>query len=141
LDAENLRNVSAAIQNVNILVSSFEAVLDQASLGDFIYFDPPYQPISETAHFTSYTSNNFGEDQQRLLSYIFAELDLRGCYVLLSNSYSDFIRNLYVDLPGVQIEIIAANRAINRDIKKRGKIPEMLIIGKTLSQLLGMEKA
>src|SRR5271157_505139 len=141
LDAENLRNVSRAIQGVTILTTSFEGVLNYANASDFIYFDPPYQPISDTAHFTSYTSNNFGKDQQQLLRQVFEELDQRGCYVVLSNSYSDFIRELYNNLPGVQVEIIAANRAINRDIKKRGKIPEMLIVGKTLGQMLAMEKA
>ncbi len=133
-DSENLRNVSKMLQNVEVLNASFDKVLDLAKKGDFVYFDPPYQPISSTANFTSYTSENFDETNQRRLREIFEILDQRGCYVVLSNSANKFIQDLYRDLKGILVKEILASRAINRDGTKRGKIPEILILGKTLSQ-------
>ncbi len=131
-DPENLRNVSKILQNVEVLNASFDKVLDLAKKGDLLYFDPPYQPISSTANFTSYTSDNFDEINQRRLREIFEILDQRGCYVALSNSANKFIQDLYRDLEGIQIKEILASRAINRDGTKRGKIPEILILGRTL---------
>ena len=131
-DAENLRNVSNALRNVTILQLSFEKVEDLAKEGDFIYFDPPYHPISLTASFTSYAQGNFNEDDQHTLQKIFKKLDKRGCYVALSNSRSEFILNLYKYLPNGCIKVIHAARAINSKGEKRGKIPEVLILGQTL---------
>ena len=132
-DPENLRNVSRILQNVEITTSSFERVLDIAQKGDFIYFDPPYQPLSSTANFTSYTSNNFDEHSQQKLRDVFETLDQRGCFVALSNSTNKFIQKLYLDMEGIEIKEVLAPRAINRDINKRGKIPEILILGRTLA--------
>ncbi|MHA1792557.1 MAG: DNA adenine methylase [Promethearchaeota archaeon] len=124
-DEENLRAVNVALQGVNILSDDFSKVLDIAEEGDFVYFDPPYVPLSKTAYFTSYTNTNFSlEDQQRLRD-VFQELDARGCKVLLSNSYNEFVINLY---KGFRIETIKATRAINCDAKKRGKIDELVIL-------------
>ncbi len=131
-DPENLRNVSKILQNVEVLNASYDKILDLATKGDLIYFDPPYQPISSTANFTSYTSDNFDEVNQRRLREIFEILDKRGCYVVLSNSANSFIQDLYGELKGIQIKEILALRAINRDGTKRGKIPEILILGRTL---------
>ncbi len=136
-DPENLRNVSKMLQNVEVLNASFDKVLDLAKKGDLIYFDPPYQPISSTANFTSYTSDNFNETNQRRLRETFEILDQRGCYVVLSNSANEFIQDLYRDLEGIQVKEILASRAINRDGTKRGKIPEILILGRTLVKQKG----
>ncbi len=133
-DPENLRSASKLLKNVEVLCASFDKVVDLAKKGDFLYFDPPYQPISSTANFTSYTSHNFDETSQRSLRKIFEILDQRGCYVVLSNSANQFIQDLYQDLEGIQVNKILASRAINRDGTKRGKIPEILILGRTLVQ-------
>jgi len=123
-DEKNLKAVSSVLKNVQIMNSSFEKCLDFAEKDDFIYFDPPYVPISETASFTSYTKDNFGPEDQRKLFRVFKELDERRCKIILSNSYCEFILDLYRDY---HIEIIEANRAINSDGTKRGKIKEVLI--------------
>nr|MDO8118541.1 DNA adenine methylase [Candidatus Sigynarchaeota archaeon] len=92
---------------------------------DFVYLDPPYVPLSVSASFTSYSKENFGiADQQKLFS-VFKELDRRGCKVMLSNSYCEFILDLYA---GFRIETPMAIRAINSVGSKRGKIKEVLIL-------------
>jgi len=124
-DKENLIAVHKALQNVKIINSSFEKCLDYAEKNDFIYFDPPYMPISNSANFTSYTKNNFTQQDQIRLFKIFKKLDERGCKVMLSNSYTNFILELYKDY---NIHILQAKRAINSDASKRGIIKEVLII-------------
>ena len=124
-DEENLRAVNKALKNTDLYVSSFEKCLEYAAKDDFIYLDPPYVPLSETASFTSYTKENFEPDDQRKVLEIFKQLDKKQCKILLSNSYCDFILDLYKDF---KIETIMANRAINSDGSKRGKIKEVLII-------------
>ncbi|MHA1785596.1 MAG: DNA adenine methylase [Candidatus Helarchaeota archaeon] len=126
-DEENLRAVNKALQNVKIYHDSFEKALDFAKKNDFIYFDPPYQPISNTAYFTSYTKDSFGEESQKELFNVFKKLDERGCKILLSNSCNRFILDLYKDY---KIITMNAKRAINSDATKRGKIKELLILNK-----------
>ncbi len=92
-DEENLLVVNKALKNVKIFKASFEKCLEFAEKGDFIYFDPPYQPISATAYFTSYTKDNFGKDSQMKSFEVFKECNERGCKVMLSNSYNKFILN------------------------------------------------
>jgi DNA adenine methylase len=87
--------------------------------------DPPYVPLSTTASFTSYTRDCFDEAAQKALFSVFQELDRRGCKVILSNSYCDFILDLYKDY---RIETIMAIRAINCVGAKRGKIKEVLVL-------------
>ncbi|MFW9949141.1 MAG: DNA adenine methylase, partial [Candidatus Thorarchaeota archaeon] len=124
-DEENLKAVHEAIKNVKFLHSSFERCLDYANKEDFVYLDPPYYPISETSLFTSYTKETFGRDSQVQLFEVFKNLDERGCQVLLSNSYCEFIITLYRDYRIVKIK---AKRAINSDSSKRGFIDEALIM-------------
>jgi len=95
-----------------------------AEKGDFIYFDPLYQPISDTAYFT-YTKDNFGKDSQIKLFNVFKGCDERGCKVMLSNLYNKFILDKYKDF---KIVTVLAKRAINTDATKRGSIKEVLII-------------
>jgi DNA adenine methylase len=90
-----------------------------------VYFDPPYHPLSETANFTSYTKDNFGKDSQIKLRDVFKTLDERGCKVMLSNSYNEFILDLYNDF---KIVVLNAKRAINSNASKRGKIKEILVM-------------
>ncbi|MFX1297814.1 MAG: DNA adenine methylase [Promethearchaeota archaeon] len=124
-DRKNLLAVNKVLKNVKIFKSSFEKCLKFAEKGDFIYFDPPYQPISDTANFTSYTEDNFGKDSQIKLFEIFKKCDERRCKLMLSNSYNKFILDLYKDF---NIETVLAKRAINTDATKRGNIKEVLIL-------------
>ena len=123
-DEENLRAVHLLLQNVTILKSDFETVLDYAKADDFIYFDSPYDPLSNTANFTSYTKDDFGRESQKRLAETYKELDERGCKVLLSNSNTEFIKDLYAEFT---IEYVKASRAINSDASKRGKIKEIIV--------------
>ena len=123
-DEENLRAVNHVLQNVKLVVGSFEYVLEYATDRSFIYMDPPYVPLSTSANFTSYTKDNFGPDDQVRLKNVFAELDYKGCKVMASNSYCEFILDLYQDY---QIHVVKAKRAINSDASKRGEIREVII--------------
>ncbi|MFX1340310.1 MAG: DNA adenine methylase [Promethearchaeota archaeon] len=124
-DEENLEAISSVLKNVNILEGTFELCLNFAEKDDFIYFDPPYVPISDSANFTSYTKDNFGKDDQIKLYNTFKILDEHGCKILLSNSYSNFILDLYKDY---KVVLLNAKRAINSDSTKRGTIKEVLVL-------------
>jgi DNA adenine methylase len=128
-DEENLRKVSKALQNVEIKHQDYKQVLKKAKKGDFIYFDPPYHPVSKTAAFTSYTSQGFGEKEQIELRDTFLELHKKGCFVMLSNSDAPFINKIYSDIKeyGVKISKVEAGRAINSKASGRGKIKEVLV--------------
>lgn len=125
-DEENLRRVSKALQEVSIKQQDYKTVLKKAKKGDFVYFDPPYYPISKTASFTSYTAEVFLENEQTELRDTFVELHKRGCFVMLSNSDTSFINKLYSSIKGVTVSKVAAGRAINSNAAKRGKISEVL---------------
>lgn len=119
-----LYSASAALQGAEIKVSSFEDVLKSAHQDDFVYFDPPYHPISSTSNFTAYSRYSFSKDEQIRLRDVFQELAQRGVKVMLSNSDCEFIRQLYSDF---KIHKISATRAINSNAQKRGKISEVLV--------------
>ncbi len=125
LDQEKLLAAHRALQKVRLLVEPFEKVLVRARRGDFVYFDPPYQPLSSTSNFTSYTKDNFGEPEQRRLAEVFTRLAERGVQVMLSNSTAPLIRKLYRDFRQVEVE---AARSINSKANKRNKIKELLIV-------------
>ncbi|AEG16007.1 DNA adenine methylase [Desulfofundulus kuznetsovii DSM 6115] len=124
VDEPNLRLVSEALKRAEIICGDFSRVLDCADRGAFVYLDPPYHPLSETANFTSYTPDAFGEDDQRRLAEVFRELDRKGCLVMLSNSDTPFIRELYKNY---DIQVVYAKRAINCRADKRGPISELVI--------------
>lgn len=126
-DEDNLRRVSDVLQDVVITHQDYKNVLGAAKSGDFIYFDPPYYPINTTSSFTSYTVEGFLEKEQTELRDTFVKLHERGCFVMLSNSDTPFINELYSELEGVSINKIIAGRAINSKGSKRGKINEVLI--------------
>lgn len=111
--------------DITILNVDFEKAVENAKKGDFIYFDPPYDPVSDTSSFTGYSLYGFDKDDQIRLRDLFVELDKRGCKVLLSNSATDFIKDLYKDF---HIEVISANRNINANASRRGKIDEVLVM-------------
>lgn len=126
-DEENLRRVSKSLENVFIKHQDFKEVLKRAKEGDFVYFDPPYFPVSKTASFTSYTAESFLEKEQIDLRDTLAELHERGCFVMLSNSDTPFINEIYSGIKSVKINKIVAGRAINSKASGRGKITEVLI--------------
>jgi DNA adenine methylase len=125
LDEANLRTVSDSLRGVEIHARSFEEVLRHAQAGDFVYFDPPYHPVSATAKFTSYGADDFKPEDQKKLAWVFRALDDKGCKVMLSNSDTPFVRELYKDY---RVETVHAARAINRDASKRGLVTEIVAL-------------
>lgn len=128
VNEDNLRAVSQILQSANVSIQcrDFEAVLDDAKKGDLVYFDPPYQPVSETANFTSYTDKDFTRADFVRLFELCQKLDSKGCKVLLSNSDSDEVSEIFSTEPW-KIRKICANRSINSDSKKRTGHFELLI--------------
>lgn len=124
-DEDNLRMVSQALQGVELRSEDFGRCVGWVRPGDFVYLDPPYHPLSETASFTSYTENDFGESDQTRLAAVFRQLDEIGCYVMLSNSYTPLIRRLY---EGYRMEVVTAIRAINCKGDRRGGIRELVVL-------------
>ncbi|MFA4982611.1 MAG: DNA adenine methylase [Candidatus Micrarchaeia archaeon] len=124
LDSQNLLLVHRALQKDELYCGDFAIVLKNAKKGDFVYFDPPYVPISKTSSFTGYTKDGFGENEQKKLLKTYKELDSKGCFVLLSNSYSDFISDLYAEF---EPETVYASRMINCKADGRGKIRELIV--------------
>ena len=125
VDPENMRDASRALQHVELCRGDFADVLQRATPGDFVYFDPPYVPVSATASFTSYTHQGFGETEQHRLASVFAQLHEHGCYVMLSNSYTSFSSSLYAATANQ--DIVLASRKINCDGKKRGEVEELIV--------------
>lgn len=124
VDEPNLRLVSEALKRAEIICDDFSRVLDCTEPGAFVYLDPPYHPLSETAKFTSYTPDAFGQDDQQRLAEVFRELDRKGCLVMLSNSDTLFIRELY---KGYDVQVVYAKRAVNCRADKRGPVSELVI--------------
>lgn len=110
---------------VRILNQDFEQAVKGARAGDFVYFDPPYDPVSTTASFTAYQQEGFGRAEQKRLARLAHDLTRRGCRVMLSNSSTDFIRSLYKDF---EIVKVSATRRINAVASKRGAVDEVLIM-------------
>jgi DNA adenine methylase len=125
LDRDLLTNASRALENSQIEAQSFEVIAEHATTAkDFVYFDPPYFPISNTSKFTSYSRNSFSTEDQIRLRDTFKALAKKRVKVMLSNSDCPFIRDLYRDF---NIHTIEASRHINSKGNKRGKITEVLV--------------
>ena len=124
-DEDLLRAASAALQKAKLHARDFRDLSSVARKGDFIYFDPPYQPLSKTAYFTSYTSGSFGEKDQHDLADLYAELDRRGCLLMLSNSDTPLVREIYA---GFRIHRVSARRTINSNSEKRGPVSEVVVL-------------
>jgi DNA adenine methylase len=123
-DEANLRRIATTLGNTKITSTSYEIAVENAKAGDFIYFDPPYHPLNPTSSFTSYQAGGFSAQDQEKLRDKFRELSDRGCKVMLSNSDSPLINELYKDF---NIHKIFAARSINSVGSKRGKIAEVLV--------------
>jgi len=124
-----LKGVSDFLNQNDILIlrGDFELALELAQAGDFVYFDPPYAPISATSAFTAYTHEGFGSAEQARLRDVFVQLTKRGVNVMLSNSDVGAIHDLYDSLDNVNITVVGANRMINSKASGRGKINELII--------------
>lgn len=121
---EQIMAVSRRLRGIKIEHADFRSVLDTARAGDFIYMDPPYVPISDTAAFTSYLSGGFGPKLQATLADTFRELERRGCMVMLSNSDCPEVRELYKDW---RIETVSAPRSISRVGSTRQPVSEVVV--------------
>jgi DNA adenine methylase len=129
LDDAVLRAVNKYLNsnNITLLNQDFEEAVKDAKRGDFVYFDPPYDPVSETASFTGYDVNGFNRDEQKRLKKVFDDLHERDCKVMLSNSCTDFILDLYKDYQDTIIKV-RATRSINSNALKRGRVDEVLVL-------------
>ncbi len=124
LDENNLINCSNLLQKTEIKHADFSEILTKVQKGDFVYFDPPYVPLSETSSFTSYTKDGFDIDMQFKLRDVCDELDSMGVKFLLSNSDTKLVNELYENY---NIKKVFASRQINANAGGRGKITEVLV--------------
>ncbi len=124
LDKKSILGASSALQGAVLTCGTFEQTCASAGEGDFVYLDPPYQPLSRTANFTAYTAEDFDIKQQRALKDSFDALTQRGAKALLSNSEHPVIRELYA---GYHFETVAMSRAINSNARARRAIDDLLI--------------
>ncbi|NQU98435.1 DNA adenine methylase [Candidatus Woesearchaeota archaeon] len=119
-----LREINKLLQKVEIEVMSFEKIVKIVKKGDFVYFDPPYWPI-KSDNFTSYTKLDFKKEDQEKLAEVFQELDKKGVKVMLSNSDTELIQNLYSKY---KPKIVKATRMINSKAEGRGAINEVVVV-------------
>ena len=126
VNAQVLRAVSAYFNanQISFYSEDFAGILSRMEAGSFVYLDPPYDPVSDTASFTGYQKGGFDRTDQRRLKECCDELTQRGVKFLLSNSATAFIRELYQDY---EVKIVKARRAVNSDASKRGAIEEVLV--------------
>lgn len=113
--------------NIKFLTGDYKQALKGLRKGSFVYFDPPYMPISSSSSFTGYTESGFGYDKQKELRDECIKLHSKGIKFLQSNSYSKEILDLYSDSGIFNIEVVKAKRNINSKADKRGEISEVLI--------------
>ena len=121
-----IRAVSGYLNSSNILFkcSEFGPILDSLQAGAFAYLDPPYDPVSGTANFVTYSKDGFDRYKQIELRDRCDDLDRRGVKFMLSNSATDFMKDLY---KGYNIDIVKAKRFINSKADRRGEADEILV--------------
>lgn len=126
VNEQTIRGVSRYFNSCDITFFSgdFAAVLEQVPEGGFVYLDPPYDPVSDTASFTGYNRGGFGREEQVRLKACCDALTARGVKFLLSNSATPFIRELY---GSYRVSIVQARRAVNSVASRRGAIEEVLV--------------
>ena len=123
-DEDNILAISNYFRHIDIQNQDFETFAENAQVGDFIYFDPPYDILSTTSSFTSYNAGGFDRNEQIRLKNLCDRLTQRGVLWMLSNANTEFIRNLYAEY---NIDVVHAKRYINSDGKKRGDVEEVII--------------
>lgn len=124
---ERIRKANKILKRLKILSGDFNYVLKEAKKGDIVYFDPPYQPISATSAFTSYSKEGFDFNEQTRLRDTMIRLNKKGILVILSNSDAPKLIELYEELESYHITKILARRAINCNGSKRGKVGEIIV--------------
>jgi DNA adenine methylase len=112
------------LQNINIYQGDFETTIQDAGINDFIYLDPPYDPVSVTSNFVGYSQNGFTKDDQIRLKTAIEQLTRKGAKIMVSNNFTPFISDLYKDY---NQHTLLANRNVNSNSEKRGVVPEILI--------------
>jgi len=128
LQQTKLNEASKLLQNVTIKHMNFEKIVNLAKQKDFIYFDPPYYPLSLTSSFTSYHKDEFLDKEQKELAKVFQKLDKRGCVLMLSNSDTPFIHKLYKKYEQEShLYLVKAKRMINSDAQGRKAIDEVVV--------------
>ena len=105
-------------------LSAFAAALKNANDKSFVYFDPPYDPISDSSSFTGYTKGGFGREQQESLKEVCDSLNKKNVKFMLSNSATDFIKDLYKDYT---IHTVQAKRSVNSIASRRGLVDEVVV--------------
>ncbi|NLE63060.1 MAG: Dam family site-specific DNA-(adenine-N6)-methyltransferase [Bacteroidales bacterium] len=138
LDEANLLNVSKLLEIAEIKKADFKEVKDDIKNGSFVYFDPPYRPLSKTSNFTSYSKYNFRDDEQIQLATLFNELNEKGILQMLSNSdpkNTDPTDNFF-DLIYKEYNIIRvpAKRIINSNASKRNHINEIIVTNYSIEE-------
>ncbi|MBQ9939990.1 MAG: DNA adenine methylase [Clostridia bacterium] len=130
-DKKNLRAVSEKLRNVEIVCGDYRESADFIDQNTFVYFDPPYRPLTETAGFTAYTENLFNDREQIELAEFVDCMHRKGAKVVVSNSdpknyntEDDFFDSIYA---AYKIKRVEASRMINCNSSARGKIKELLI--------------
>jgi DNA adenine methylase len=123
-DPSTLISAHQALRGVDVLHAQFEEALARAHPGDFVYLDPPYDPVSATSSFASYTADGFSWDDQKRLARSCIALNRRGVRFLLSNSATGRIRELY---RGFEQRLVRAPRFINSKAESRGRVDELLV--------------
>ena len=116
VDEDNIRNISKYLKKVDISNLDFEIFCNRVRKGDFVYFDSPYVPVSETSYFTSYTKDGFSLDDHKRLAKLFKKLSKKGVYLMLSNNDVELVHELYHDY---NIDVIDVKRNINSKADKR----------------------
>lgn len=121
---QSIQKFSSMLRDMTLMHADFEQIVRTAKQGDFVYFDPPYHPLSKTARFTDYTTGGFLFEDQERLAGVYRRLSKRGVRLMLSNSCTDEIKDLYDDFP---INIVPAKRFINCKGEKRSGASELII--------------
>ena len=123
-DPGALLAASSALARTDLLHAPFEDATAKVAPGDFVYLDPPYDPVSATSSFASYTADGFTWDDQKRLASACIALNRRGVRFLLSNSATDRVRELY---RGFEQRLVRAPRFINSKAESRGRVDELLV--------------
>lgn len=124
VDEANLRACSKVLEGACFNLASFEQIEAAICRDDFVYFDPPYAPLSATSNFTTYSAQGFDEKMQRELCMLCGRLDKRGIRFMLSNSSAPLVLELYKNF---KIDLVSAARAINSKASKRGNVDEVIV--------------
>lgn len=125
-DINNIEACSDLLKNTEISNADFDIIKDKIEKRDFVYFDPPYVPLTSTSSFTGYTNKSFNEYTQYRLRCLCDHIHDKGAYFMLSNSCTDFVYDLY-NVDGYTIHEVEASRNINSKGDCRGKVKEVIV--------------